>query len=105
MYDARFLPNPYFVRELRDHSGLEEKVSDYVFSHEAAQSFLKKILDMNEFLFPHYLAEGKNYLRIGIACSGGRHRSVALAERIGQEILANPSDQIIATLIHRDVDR
>ena len=84
LFDVRFLPNPHFVPHLRDRTGREKDVADYVFQSPAAQEFLDHTLPLLRFLLPHYAAEGKTYLTIGIGCTGGRHRSVAIAEAIGR---------------------
>jgi UPF0042 nucleotide-binding protein len=84
LFDVRFLPNPHFVPHLRDRTGREKDVADYVFQSPAAQQFLDHTLPLLRFLMPHYAAEGKTYLTIGIGCTGGRHRSVAIAEAIGR---------------------
>ena len=79
-FDARFLPNPYFVEALRPHTGLEQPVRDYVFNAPDAQLYLDKIVDMVTFLAPRFGVEGKSYATIAIGCTGGKHRSVALVE-------------------------
>ena len=84
LFDVRFLPNPHFVPHLRERTGREKDVADYVFQSPAAQEFLDLTLPLLRFLLPHYAAEGKTYLTIGIGCTGGRHRSVAIAEAIGR---------------------
>ena len=84
LFDVRFLPNPHFVPHLRDSTGREKPVVDYVFQSPAAQEFLDHTLPLLRFLLPHYATEGKTYLTIGIGCTGGRHRSVAIAEAIGK---------------------
>ncbi len=96
MFDVRFLPNPYWVPELRDLTGLDEPVRDYVFSHPEAGEFLDKVNEMLDFLIPHYVAEGKSYLTIGIGCTGGQHRSVALTDAIGRHL----SEAGVATAVH-----
>ncbi len=87
MFDVRFLPNPFWVPELRDLTGLDEPVRDYVFSHPEAGEFLAKVNDMLDFLIPLYVAEGKSYLTIGVGCTGGQHRSVALSQAIGSHLM------------------
>lgn len=79
-FDARFLPNPYFVEALRPHTGLEQPVRDFVFNAPDAQLYLDKIVDMVSFLAPRFATEGKSYATIAIGCTGGKHRSVALVE-------------------------
>jgi RNase adapter protein RapZ len=80
--DVRFLPNPYFVEGLRNKDGLDPEVSDWLCSHEVAQEFLAKLDDLLAFLLPLYLKEGKQYLTVSIGCTGGRHRSVVVAEHV-----------------------
>ena len=81
--DVRFLPNPYFVPELKPFPGTEPRVRDFVLGQEDAQRFLEKAEDLAGFLIPRYRAEGKTYLTVAIGCTGGRHRSVAIADRAG----------------------
>ena len=102
MFDVRFLPNPHWEPELRPQTGLDDPVRDYVFSHAEAGEFLERTSDMLDFLLPLYEAEGKSYLTIAIGCTGGRHRSVALAEAIGAHLSNSGVD---TTVHHRDVDR
>lgn len=100
-FDARFLPNPYFIEELRPKSGLDAPVAEYVFNHDEAHAFLDKLDDMLQFLLPRYLAEGKAYLTVAIGCTGGQHRSVALAEALG----ARMPENVTCEVVHRDVRR
>jgi UPF0042 nucleotide-binding protein len=100
MFDVRFLPNPYWISELRQQTGLDAPVREYVFNHEEAGEFLSKTTDMLDFLLPHYEAEGKSYLTIAIGCTGGRHRSVALSEAIAQHLRASGVE---TSVHHRDV--
>lgn len=102
LFDVRFLPNPHWVPDLRGWTGLDEPVRDYVFSHPEATEFLERVSGLLEFLVPHYEAEGKSYLMIGVGCTGGRHRSVALAEAVAQRL----TDSGIHTDVrHRDIER
>jgi UPF0042 nucleotide-binding protein len=82
LFDVRFLPNPHWVPELRPQTGLDDDVREYVLGQEDSAEFMRHTWDMLEFLVPRYAAEGKAYLTIGIGCTGGRHRSVAIAEEI-----------------------
>ncbi len=100
--DVRFLPNPYFVPELRSFSGLDERVYDFVHHKEQTRAFLKHLESMFSFLIPQYRAEGKVYLVVGIGCTGGRHRSVAIARWLG-EMFTRKGEEVIVT--HRDLDR
>lgn len=100
--DVRFLPNPYFVPELRPHPGTSPQVSRWVLDHEVAADFLARARDLLTFLLPRYRSEGKAYLTVALGCTGGRHRSVALAEALGQALAENG---VKARVRHRDVER
>jgi len=100
--DVRFLPNPYFVPELRPLSGLDQRIYDFVHQKEQTRAFLKHLESMFSFLIPQYRAEGKVYLVVGIGCTGGRHRSVAIARWLG-EMFTRKGEEVIVT--HRDMDR
>ncbi len=100
IFDVRFINNPYYVPELKEFTGLEKNVKDYVFSWPQTQTFISKAMDLIEFLIPHYISEGKTQLVIGIGCTGGKHRSVAIAEEIG--ILLKGKDHR-AIVTHRDL--
>ena len=82
VFDVRFLPNPFYIPELREHTGLETCVRDYVMDYAQSREFVKKLVDMMEYLIPHYEKEGKAQLVIGIGCTGGHHRSVTIAEEL-----------------------
>jgi UPF0042 nucleotide-binding protein len=99
LFDARFLPNPHWQPELRPLTGIDEAVSEYVFSHDEAGEFLDKVVDLLDFVIPEYEKEGKAYLTIGVGCTGGRHRSVAMAEAIGTYLRGR--DHTV-TVHHRD---
>ena len=101
-FDARFLPNPYFVEALRLHTGLDQPVRDYVFKAPDAQLYLDKIVDMTTFLAPRFATEGKSYATIAIGCTGGRHRSVALVEA---GVVALREQGIEVKARHRDFQR
>lgn len=98
--DVRFLPNPHFVPDLRPHTGLSAAVSDYVMNQSATQEFLSSFLGLLKFLLPRYHQEGKSYLTVSIGCTGGHHRSVALVEKLSQE-LREPF--ITMEVLHRDI--
>ena len=100
MFDVRFLPNPHWVPELRPQTGLDEPVRDYVMSQPDAAEFLEHAEGMLEFLLPRYEAEGKAYLSIGIGCTGGRHRSVALSEALAAWMRERGAS---VTVYHRDL--
>lgn len=101
VFDVRFLPNPYYIEELRSKTGNDKEVSDYVMLNEEAEVFLGKLQDLLEFLIPNYIKEGKNQLVIGIGCTGGKHRSVTLANEI-YKILKGNEHGYGVTLTHRD---
>ena len=82
VFDVRFLPNPYYVEELKHHTGLDADVRDYVFSYDQSNVFMDKLTDLIEYLLPMYIEEGKYSLTIAIGCTGGRHRSVAVASAL-----------------------
>ncbi|MDO4321979.1 MAG: RNase adapter RapZ [Lachnospiraceae bacterium] len=82
VFDVRFLPNPYYIDELKHKTGQDREVQEFVMKTDTARRFLEKLEDMVEFLLPNYVAEGKNQLVISIGCTGGQHRSVTLAEKL-----------------------
>jgi UPF0042 nucleotide-binding protein len=100
--DVRFLPNPYFVPELKPFPGTEPRVRDFVLAQEDAQRFLEKADDLTGFLIPRYRAEGKTYLTVAIGCTGGRHRSVAIAAELAARLGRRG---IPVRVWHRDVDK
>jgi len=100
--DVRFLPNPHWVDELRPLTGLDAPVRDYVLEQEAAGAFVDKVVDLLELTLPAYKQEGKAYLSIAVGCTGGRHRSVAIAEEIASRLAAGGTPVAVA---HRDVER
>jgi RNase adapter protein RapZ len=103
IYDVRFLPNPHYVDTLRPKTGQDSEVYDYVMKWAETQEFLGKLLDMMQFLIPQYIKEGKSQLVVGIGCTGGKHRSVAVAEYLGK-MLGNGETEIVR-ISHRDSDR
>jgi UPF0042 nucleotide-binding protein len=100
--DVRFLPNPFFVPELKPHPGTDPRVADFVLSQPDARSFLERLTDLLSFLIPRYRGEGKSYLTIAIGCTGGKHRSVALAGALTERLSAAGQP---VRLWHRDVDK
>lgn len=100
VFDARFLPNPFYVPELKHHTGLESCVFDYVMGFEQSREFLNRLTDMVEYLIPHYIEEGKLQLVISIGCTGGHHRSVTIAEALNRELESRGNNVICA---HRDI--
>jgi UPF0042 nucleotide-binding protein len=99
--DVRFLANPYFVPELKDFNGKSREVKNYVLNNDETRRFLKKYPDLLDYLIPLYEKEGKAYLTIAVGCTGGRHRSVTIAEALFEHI-KKPGRQVIVT--HRDID-
>jgi UPF0042 nucleotide-binding protein len=102
MFDCRFLPNPYWVESLRPLSGLDKPVREYVLGRSETSEFLDKLDDMLAMLIPAYVREGKSYLTVAMGCTGGRHRSVALAEELAVRLHKHG---IVTSVFHRDVER
>ncbi|MGV1048630.1 MAG: RNase adapter RapZ [Solirubrobacterales bacterium] len=100
--DVRFLPNPHYDLDLRPLTGMDEEVRAYVESGTQAGEFYGRLLPLLEFLVPAYVAEGKSHLTIAIGCTGGRHRSVTVADRIRRDLAAR--DDVVIRVKHRDVD-
>ena len=100
VFDVRFLPNPFYIPDLGQHTGLDEDVRDYVLNHPVTQEFLTKCMDLLMFLLPNYVNEGKHRLVIAIGCTGGAHRSVAIAEYICGQLKAKGQR---ASVTHRDL--
>ena len=103
VFDVRFLPNPYYIEELRPHSGNDKQVRDFVMDNEKAEIFLEKMTDLVEFLIPNYVQEGKTQLVIGIGCTGGKHRSVTLANELFETLSKNENYGI--RIEHRDIGK
>lgn len=87
IFDVRFLPNPYYIEELKDYTGNDENVMNYVLKWEQTSIFINKVIDMLNFLIPYYIKEGKTQLVIGIGCTGGKHRSVAIANVLYKKLI------------------
>jgi UPF0042 nucleotide-binding protein len=102
VFDCRFLPNPFWVEELRPFSGLDEPVRDYVLSQPESLSFLEKVDDLLTSILPAFVREGKSYLTIAMGCTGGRHRSVALAQALADRLASHGQ---AASVFHRDIDK
>ncbi|MDF2716970.1 MAG: hypothetical protein K0R28_3895 [Paenibacillus sp.] len=103
IFDVRFLPNPHYVEQLRPNTGLDPDVYDYVMKWSETKEFLTKLIDMLQFLIPQYAKEGKSQVVVGIGCTGGKHRSVAIAEYLGK-MLGNSETETVR-VSHRDADR
>ncbi len=102
VFDVRFLPNPHFVPRLRKFSGKDPRVARYIRSFSQTGEFLRRIESLLLYLIPHYISEGKSYLTVALGCTGGRHRSVALAEVIRRELKRKGYS---AKVVHRDIDK
>jgi UPF0042 nucleotide-binding protein len=102
VFDCRFLPNPFWIEELRPFSGLDEPVRDYVLSQPESLDFLQKVDELLTSILPSFIREGKSYLTIAMGCTGGRHRSVALAQALAERLGV---DGPTVSVFHRDVDR
>ncbi len=102
VFDVRFIPNPFYIKELKQHTGEEEKVKEYVFKWQQTQEFMEKLLGLLEFLIPHYIEEGKSQLVISIGCTGGKHRSVTIAREIYNNLIKENHRTILE---HRDIEK
>jgi len=100
LFDVRFLPNPNFIKGLRSFNGTTKKVKDFILSKKETKHFLGKIYSLLEFLIPKYKEEGRNYLAIGIGCTGGKHRSPAIAEEIRKTL---KKQRLNVSVSHRDI--
>jgi UPF0042 nucleotide-binding protein len=101
VFDVRFLPNPYYIESMRPKTGLDEDVAEYVMKWNETSKFLEKVTDLLAFMLPHYQREGKSQLVVGIGCTGGQHRSVALTEYIGHYFEKDYNTKIS----HRDIKK
>ena len=100
--DVRFLPNPYFIEELKNLNGEDEKIEDYVMGWQESRTFLRQLLDMMEFLIPLYEKEGKSSLNVALGCTGGKHRSVVMAKQLARYFAGK---NYLMNLTHRDIHR
>ena len=103
VFDVRFLPNPYYVSELKNKTGNDKEVQDYVMGMEASHIFLNQLVEMLRFLIPNYILEGKNQLVVSIGCTGGKHRSVTLANKL-YEALEGKGEYGVKVQ-HRDIEQ
>jgi len=101
IFDVRCFPNPFYISELKALTGLDAPVREYVMSFQQTIAFLEKLYDMIDFLLPNYLSEGKRSLTIAIGCTGGKHRSVAIAEALATHLRENGEN---VAVIHRDIN-
>ena len=102
LFDIRFMPNPFYIKELRDKTGLDDAVKDYVFGLPQSEEFFKHLREMMDFLLPYYIEEGKRYLVICIGCTGGRHRAPAIAQELAEHLA---EEGYPVECIHRDIDK
>ncbi|MCR4751931.1 MAG: RNase adapter RapZ [Eubacterium sp.] len=103
VFDVRFLPNPYYVTEIREFTGKEAPIRDFVMKYEECRQFVDKLVDLIRFLIPYYIREGKNQLILSIGCTGGRHRSVVLAEELYRRL--SDGKEYGIRIEHRDMDK
>ncbi len=101
VFDVRFLPNPYYIEELKEKTGNDAPVRDYVMDNDRTREFVEKLHDMMEFLIPNYILEGKNQLVIAVGCTGGKHRSVTLANELYEFL--NIKENYGVRIEHRDI--
>lgn len=102
VFDVRFLPNPHFIPRLRPFSGKDNRVARYIHSFPQTRQFVRRIESMLRYLIPHYINEGKSYLTVALGCTGGRHRSVALAETIRRDLQRHG---FATKVVHRDMEK
>ena len=102
VFDCRFLPNPFWVEELRPFSGEDEPVRSYVLGQPESQAFLEKVDELLTSILPAFAREGKSYLTIAMGCTGGRHRSVTLAQELATRLSGHGEP---VSVFHRDIDR
>lgn len=100
LFDVRHLPNPYFDKQLKDFPGTEPKVIEFLEKHDEVHETIRRFIDLLEYLLPLYKREGKSYLTIGVGCTGGRHRSVMVANRISESL---KGDNYNVAVMHRDI--
>jgi UPF0042 nucleotide-binding protein len=103
MFDVRFLPNPHYEQELRPLKGDDPRIEDFINQDGALDAFYEHLFPMLDFLLPKYLEEGKAHLVVAIGCTGGRHRSVAIARDLAERY--RTADDYLIEVVHRDVDR
>lgn len=99
VFDVRFIENPYYIEELKELNGTDEKIKNFIFSFEDSNIFVEKVINLLEFLIPKYIKEGKSMLTIGIGCTGGKHRSVCIAQKLYEQL---KSKYLTFHISHRD---
>ena len=102
VFDVRFLPNPHYREDLRPLTGRDPQVVEHVEAGDLAREYYERLLPLLDFLLPAYLAEGKTHLTIAIGCTGGRHRSITIADRIARHLASR--DDVSIRVVHRDVE-
>jgi len=102
VFDCRFLPNPFWIEDLRPYSGLDEPVRKWVLGQPESAAFLEKVDDLLTSILPAFVREGKSYLTIAMGCTGGRHRSVALAQALAERLGGQGGG---VSVFHRDIER
>lgn len=102
IYDVRFIPNPFYNTDLAHLTGIDDNIKDFIFKFDESREFLKKLIDLHDFLIPLYYKEGKSHLTIGIGCTGGRHRSVTFAYELAKHLKKN---KFKVNLEHRDIKK
>ena len=103
MFDVRFIPNPYYIEELKEKNGCDKEVKDYVLLQEESKEFYDKLLPLIEFLIPQYVKEGKKHLTISIGCSGGQHRSVTFVNKLAEDLKNSKALEYINVYVsHRE---
>ncbi len=103
LFDVRCLPNPFYIPELKEHTGLEASVKDYVLQFSQATELLEKLYDLIDYLIPLYINEGKSQLIVGFGCTGGRHRSVCFAQELKEHLSRN--ENLSVSVAHRDIKK
>lgn len=103
VFDVRFLPNPYYIEHLRYQTGNDTEIREFVMANESAKEFLQKLKDMVRFLIPNYISEGKHQLVIAIGCTGGKHRSVTLANELYESL--GQDENLGIKIEHRDIEK
>ena len=102
VFDVRCFPNPFYVKELKEKTGLDPLVKEYVFEGGDTKGFLDKLYGMLDYLIPLYIKEGKTQLTVAVGCTGGKHRSVAIAEELGNYLKGTMHKTVV---VHRDIDK
>jgi UPF0042 nucleotide-binding protein len=103
VFDVRFLPNPYYIEDMRYQTGNDTEIREFVMANDSAKEFLQKLKDMVRFLIPNYISEGKHQLVIAIGCTGGKHRSVTLANELYESL--RQDEDLGIKIEHRDIEK